>query len=559
MNTNSFYYRTKFFNDILHEIFNVESNYRTELNLLNLKIFRKIEDFKKKINQKKIDNLRQSLPIKKTFKRAATDLTLKTCKTNDIINIDKEDNTNFDKLISESLQNLLKFYKTKHNLISKEVSNLGIAIYQFSSSYKKYERYLDTNILEKCQKDFEMHFSQLMKAKKTYFEKMNNLELFFHEEEEKKKKKVEIKTKEKNRNIINDDNQKIDELIELRKQYKKSLAEMTSEQKSFISQMNEMANDMQDFNLTENNLLFDIFTIFEKNLEALLQEIKNVSLLYQKNRKSIQDCNKELGNNLIFDKRLYIGYKFEEYEPMFTDINNRINLSVIQKMNKLLGFEFDKIKTNKPNNDNLADTIIYNSIDLDENVLFILLMDKFIQGENALDEKERVLLKNLFNQDKYLKEFVNKINNMRIERNKFYKKEKFEVLADCFNEIISKISFSNDKNHELVKCIMILSETYFYKEGDNKIYLNKLINFPKEISDIKFWIKYLEKEIEYESKKYKNQNNSRYEFIVLLSNTAHLREFSFEKEKINEIIEYFKNKYKLTYEEIKVIKEQLHL
>ena len=559
MNTNNFYYRTKFFNDILHEIFNVESNYRTELNLLNLKICRKIEDFKKKINQKKTDNLRQSLPIKKVFKRAVTDSTLKTCKTNDIIDIDKEDNTKFDKLISGSLQNLLKFYKTKHNLISKEVSNLGIAIYQFSSSFKKYERYLDTNIVEKCKKDFEKHFSQLMEAKKKYFEKMNNLELYFHEEEEKKEKKVEIKTKEKNRNIINDDNQKIDELIELRKQYKKSLAEMTSEQKSFISQMNEMANDMQDFNLTENNLLFDIFTIFEKNLEALLQEIKNVSLLYQKNRKSIQDCNKELGNNLIFDKRLYIGYKFEEYEPMFTDINNRINLSVIQKMNKLLGFEFDKIKTNKPNNDNLADTIIYNSIDLDENVLFILLMDKFIQGENALDEKERVLLKNLFNQDKYLKEFVNKINNMRIERNKFYKKEKFEGLADCFNEIISKISFSNDKNHELVKCIMILSETYFYKEGNDKIYLNKLINFPKEINDIKFWIKYLEEEIEYESKKYKNQNNSRYEYIVLLSNTAHLREFSFEKEKINELIEFFKNKYKLTYEEIKVIKEQLHL
>ena len=38
MNPNKFYQRTKLFNDIIYEILNVESNYRTELSVLNLKL-----------------------------------------------------------------------------------------------------------------------------------------------------------------------------------------------------------------------------------------------------------------------------------------------------------------------------------------------------------------------------------------------------------------------------------------------------------------------------------------------------------------------------------------
>lgn len=47
---------------------------------------------------------------------------------------------------------------------------------------------------------------------------------------------------------------------------------------------------------------------------------------------------------------------------------------------------------------------------------------------------------------------------------------------------------------------MILTETYFIKEGDKKIFLISSINLPKEIKDSEFWIKYLEYEINIESK-----------------------------------------------------------
>ena len=42
MNPNKFHHRVDLFSDILYEIFNVESNYRTELSVLNLKLLRKL-------------------------------------------------------------------------------------------------------------------------------------------------------------------------------------------------------------------------------------------------------------------------------------------------------------------------------------------------------------------------------------------------------------------------------------------------------------------------------------------------------------------------------------
>ena len=193
MNPDKFYQRTKLFNDILYEIFNVESNYRTELNVLNLKLLRKIEDHNKKITKRRQDKLLQSLTNTKTMKLSDKNLNTKTSlkisstSTSENVIGNSEENPMIDKLISEGLQNLFTFYKTKHKIISQEVSNLGIIIYGFSSSQKKYEQYENLENLDNLQKNFDLNFAKFMKIKKKYFEKMNDLELFFHELENKKR------------------------------------------------------------------------------------------------------------------------------------------------------------------------------------------------------------------------------------------------------------------------------------------------------------------------------------------------------------------------------------
>ena len=572
MNPNKFYQRIKLFNDIIYEIFNTESNYRTELSMLNLKLLRKIEEHQNEMYIRRLEKRQTVVSRVKTVKypekNGKLDQTLKTSKSKDNMLLDKEENPMIDKLMSESLQHLLAFYKTKHKLISKEVSDLGIVIYNFSSSQKKLDNYEDYMTLENFKENFDINYAKYMKIKKKYFDKMNNLEIFLHEEEDNKIKLRDAKVKNGinpnmnaiNQNSIEKEKEKIDELILLRQKYKKYLTELTHNQKLYIAKINEIGNYMQQFNINENKILFDIFKIFEENLINLLKEINNYCLIYEANKKLIKDLNIELGNNIIFDERIYMNYQFEEYNPKFADINNPIDFSVIQKMNKLIGFEFDKIKTNKRNHSKeeniLFDSIQYNNID--DNLLFILLMDKFTDGENILNEKEIKLMKHLFNQDKYIYQFLSRLNKIRINKQVFSKKDNFNILLDFFNLIYSKISLTNDNSHQLIKFLMILSETFYYKFDDKKIFLNSVIKTPKELKESNFWIKYIELEIKIESKNY-DKKNARYEYIVLLSNTTHLKEYSLPKEEIKKIIKYFQDKFKISKEEIDIINGQLNI
>ena len=571
MNPNKFYQRTKLFNEIIYEIFNVESNYRTELSVLNLKLIKKINEHKNAIKQKVMqDKFRQTLSntknnILERKSNASVRPSLTSSKSKDSLISDKEENPLIDKLISEGLEQLLAFYKIKHKLISKEVSNLGVILYDFSSSQKKFENYEDLLTLDNLKNDFEMNFAKLMGVKKKYNEKMNSLELFFHEEENKKIIKEPNKDANKNDNKNNknkieenlNEKEKIDELIHIREKYKKYLNDMTSTQKLYIAKINEIGKDIQEFNITENNILLNIFKVFEDYLISLLKEVNNYCLLYEHNKKLIQDLNKELGNNLLYDKRIYNNYQFEEYSPKFTDINNQKDFEVIQKMNKLIGFEFDKIKSNNSNDNKINDNNNYSNID--SNLSFILLMDKLLDDKTILNEKEINLMKNLLNQEKYIKEFLSKLNKIRIDKQLFNNKERFTILLSFFNLIYKKVSFYDNKSHDLIKFMMILSETFFYNDGEKKIFLNNSINIPPELKDCKFWINYIQIEIENESKKYENKNNSRYEYIVLLSNTTHLKEYLIENEKIKEIIDYFKDKYNFSIDELEVIKEQIQI
>ena len=574
MNPNKFYERTKLFNEIIYEINKVESNYSRELDKLNERLSQIVEKHKQAINPKLALDPPKRMPTKsKTMREDNKDnknkdkkYSLRESEIKESMFIRKEENPMIDKLISEGLQNLLFFYKNKHKLISNQVSKLGVILYNFTSSQKKYDPE-DLIKMENCEREFEINYLKVSKIKKTYFKKMCELELNLHLKEKDKKlleiSQVDFKEKGTNINKNNSaenmtEKEKIEELVQLRQSYKKYLVKLTLSQKEYIDKINEIGNAIREFNIDENNLLYDILKAFEENSLAILKEINNFCLLYEHNKKLIQNLNVELSNNIIYDERIYDNYTFEEFVPKFKDIKDQVDMSVIQKMNELIGFEFDKIKTNNPINGAKQDNNI-NYQNIDNNFLFILLMSKFTGGEILLTKKEKDMMIKLFNDEKYIKEFLLKLNKIRMTTLMFKHRENFDILIELFNYIFSKLSLTDEKTHELVKVLMILTETYFIKEGDKKIFLIGSINIPNEIKDSEFWIKYLEYEINIESKKYENRKYSRYEYIVLISNTTHLNEFFVSKEKIEEIVEYFKNKYKFTDEENEIIKGQLNL
>ena len=575
MNPTKFYERTKLFNEIINEINQVEINYCTELKNLNIKIAKKIEEYKLAINQKLTTEISRKTISKKskTIKNEETKNNKKntiefgkTIKENMIIS--KEENPMIDKLISEGLQNLLNFYQNKCKIISKQVSNLGTILYKFTSTQKKYDPDIIANF-QKCGKDFDINYIKLMKVKQAYFKKMCEFEIYLHQQE--KDKKIEQlenvvndnQEKEKGTNINNNnepltEEQKIEELINLRQNYKKYLVRLSYVQKEYIDKINEIGNDIKCFNIDENNLLYNILKSFEENDLAILKELNNFCLLFEHNKKLIDALNLELSNTLINDDRIYTNYVFEEFVPKFKSIKDQKDLLVIQKMNESIGFEFDKIKTNNSNNEEKNDCHI-NYQNIDNNLLFILLMGKFTNGETLLTKKEKDMLMNLFNDEKYMSEFLLKLNKIRMNNYLFKHRENFDNLIEFFNYIFSKISLTDEHTHELIKVLMILSETFFYKDGDNKIFLINSINVPKEVRESEFWKKYLEYEINIEAKKYDKKRYSRYEYIVLISHTTHLKEFGVPKEKIVEIVDFFKNKYNFTNEEMEIIKDQLNL
>ena len=113
---------------------------------------------------------------------------------------------------------------------------------------------------------------------------------------------------------------------------------------------------------------------------------------------------------------------------------------------------------------------------------------------------------------------------------------------------------------------MILSETFYYKSENKKIFLNNVLKLPPELKDIKFWIRYIEIEIDNENErvsnnknKNKNKKTAKIEYIVLLSNLTHLREYMGDKVKMKEIINYFKDKYKFSVDDFDIIKSQLNI
>ena len=573
MNPTKFYERSKLFNDIINEINQVESNYSTELKYLNIKLAQKVEEYKLEINQK-ISNELQSrktmINRTKTIKNEEnknnhkTSIALsKTIKDNIIIN--KEENPMIDKLISEGLQNLLNFYQKKYKLISKQVANLSTILYKFTSTQKKYDPDIIFNI-QKTGNDFDINYLKLMKTKTAYFKKMSQLEIYFHQKEkDKKTEKMDNLIKDIHENGINpnidealSEKQKIEDLVNLRQNYKKYLIRLSNIQREYIDKINEIGNDIKCFNIDENNLLYNILKTFEENDLAILKELNNFCLFYEHNKKLIDSLNLELNNVLVNDDRIYKNYIFEEYIPIFKNINDQKDMNVIQKMSELVGFEFDKIKTNNPNNKGKSG-IHLNYQNIDNNLLFILLMGKFTGGETLLSIKEKDILLNLFKDEKYISEFLLRLNKIRMDKYLFKHKENFDYLIEFFNYIFSNISLTDENTHELIKVLMILSETFFYKDQNNKNFLINSINVPNEIRETEFWIKYLEFEINLESKKDEKKMYSRFEYIVLISHTTHLKEFSVPKEKIIEIVEFFKNKYKFTNEEMDIIKEQLNL
>ena len=317
------------------------------------------------------------------------------------------------------------------------------------------------------------------------------------------------------------------------------------EMEQIIKSMSE--NEMKvDFTKFFNNLVGNVdkeFPIVKYTIKLINDnfiEDKNKAYNYQKLRKDnyfIKEDKIYLNNDDIYEivKLMYGQYQF------------------IEEKNYNLAEEQKKIKIK-----NLTDKLL--SFSKKDNNIFDL--DK----PNPIKDEEVTLLISLLNKPIYRFDFLKIFNLFRAQGMCEMPKREFEISKKIFLFIADKINEETDVLSS--KLILILSQTFYIKENDQKIYIFKYLQSHEMFTNLVVWEKYLTEMIEADLNRSKIEkkegDNDDPKKIAIINNVllAHMMtfchnmiEFGMKEENIKKIIVPMMNKYKITEDAIKQIND----
>ena len=182
--------------------------------------------------------------------------------------------------------------------------------------------------------------------------------------------------------------------------------------------------------------------------------------------------------------------------------------------------------------------------------------------EEKMNDKEKEKLLLLICKKENRKIFLRRLNKIRTYGIFEYQKTDFEDIVKIFLTILDNIQIEKDI-FSFQLCI-ILSQTFYYTENENKKYLYKCIKSHSIFSSEEIWKNCVNYFIETEVDKYnqiknditvKKSNNTINELIFaqLVANTNNMIEFDFDVNIIENIIMENINKYKLSEKSKKII------
>lgn len=170
------------------------------------------------------------------------------------------------------------------------------------------------------------------------------------------------------------------------------------------------------------------------------------------------------------------------------------------------------------------------------------------------DEVEHLL--NLLNESYYRFNFLKILNLFRAKGACEMPKREFEITKKIFLYIANKIKEENDFLSS--KLILILSQTFYKIENNQKIYLFKYLKNHEMLSNFQVWEKNLNEAIEDDLKRAKinkSDLNSKDDKIINIINNVllaqilsfyhNMSEFGMKEENIKHIIDSLKNKYNI--------------
>ena len=469
--------RKALFNEILMEVYKFHMNYKEEINKLNINIKQIITQHSNKL---------QTGVAKRTLSKYSN-----------------EDPFS-DKLISNSVQQMVNYFLNKYSLISEEADEIKNLIPK-SNAEDDYSDKEYIKLFKQEEQKINSNLLNLTKAKNRYYTLMGKLEEQISKIEESKRKlisnnnssktipnlktqktKKEKKEEEKEKKII--ENQKInpymiEETVRAKEAYMLALDTLNLTKREYLNSVNSYSDKIKEYDNNENNLLNKLLEIFEKYDEKIRDKNKEVSGVILENKNGENE-------NKIFIEKINKKYEFEEYIPQHNKIDDNNNINILSEMHKLTGYNIEES---------------FSDPKIKKEIKFILSLEAIINDDSSIIKKSSIdIIKEYLNDTEYINKFLKRLNKARVDKELDKNKEVFNNIVDLLNYILTNLIIDTNKNHDLIKNILILSQSF---------YINDEKSTPKEFKTTEFWIDFIEKEIEnnndiiFDNNKLENEEN----------------------------------------------------
>ena len=457
--------RKALFNEILLEVYKFHMNYKEEINKLNINIKQIITQHSNKL---------QTGVAKRTLSKYSN-----------------EDPFS-DQLISNSVQQMVTYFMNKYSLISEEAEEIKNLIPKGNmEDNNKDKEYL--KIFKQEEQKINSNLLNLTKAKNRYYALMTKLEEQISKIEENKKKfnnnsktfpntKVQKtkKEEEKEKKLI--ENQKInpytiEETVRAKEAYMLALDTLNLTKREYLNSLNSYSDKIKEYDNSENDLLNQLLDIFEKYDEKIRDKNKEVSGVILENKNGDNEKN-------IFIEKINKKYEFEEYIPQHNKIENNDDFIILSEMHKLIGYNIEES---------------FSDPKIKKEIKFILILETIINDCSVIKKNSIDEIKEYLKDKVYLNKFFKRLNKARIDKELEKDKVVFDIIVDLLNFILTNLIEDPDNNHDDIKNLLILSQSFYINDDKNlnkKIFFSNKITTPKDFKTSEFWIKFIEKEID---------------------------------------------------------------
>ena len=472
--------------------------------IFSLQIF-KMKNFQKIIKESEINSSTDNLKIKQNnenFEEIKNEFEIKIQKMNQyFLNFENNNKELFDsyKYIENSLANIIICKNENKKIAINEI---------FMQNYQ--------NINNK-EKEFSKSKNDLINFKKKYFQ---SYDIFIDYSQKKFKNLLDMLTS----NISTFANVFLN-------YFKTAYLEMEQIVKNISN--NEMKIDY-------SQILFNLVGNIDKNIHVNKYIIKVINDNYIEDKEKIFDYKKLKKENYII-KNDKIFLKDEDIYEIVKIMYGQ--LQFIEEKYYNLSEEQRKLEIK-----NLTNKLL--SFGLKKQYIFSLEEITEIND----DEVEHLL--NLLSESYYRFNFLKILNLFRAKGTCEMPKREFEITKKIFLYIANKIKEENDFLSS--KLILILSQTFYKIENNQKIYLFKYLKNHEMLSNFQVWEKNLNEAIEDDLKRAKinksDLNSKDNKIINIINNVLlaqilsfyhNMSEFGMKEENIKHIIDSLKNKYNI--------------